>query len=52
MGFQIQYSCKKCGFKSPEDALIDPLGIPELYICSCKNAILYFIEKRISTKIL
>lgn len=45
MGFQIQYSCKKCGFKSPEDALIDPLGMPELYICSCKKCHSLFHRK-------
>ena len=39
MGFLIQYSCNKCGFKSPDypDALIDPLGMQDLYICSCRN---------------
>ena len=46
MGFQIQYSCKKCGFKSPEDALIDPLGMPELYICSRKECNSLFHRKR------
>ena len=34
MGFLIQYSCTKCGFKSPDgdNALIDPLGISDLNI--------------------
>lgn len=40
MSFLIQYTCLKCGYKSPdfgEDTLIDPLDMPELYICSCKK---------------
>lgn len=39
MSFLIQYSCKHCGFKSPDDSksLIDPMGMPECYICACPS---------------
>lgn len=43
MGFYIQYSCPECGYKSKE--LIDPLGIPSLYICSCNDCHAMFHRK-------
>ena len=48
MGFLIQYSCAKCGFKSPDDdnALIDTLGISDLNICSCNKCHSLFHRKR------
>jgi predicted RNA-binding Zn-ribbon protein involved in translation (DUF1610 family) len=48
MGFLIKYNCGNCGFKSPgeKDILIDPLGMPELYICSCKECKSVFHRKK------
>lgn len=48
MGFYIQYTCEKCGFKTPDgyDALIDPLGMPELYISSCSKCHSMFHRKK------
>ena len=31
-GSSYKHFCLQTSFKSPEDALIDPLGIPELYM--------------------
>jgi len=38
MSFLIQYRCPKCDFKSADfdNALIDPLDMESLYICSCR----------------
>ena len=48
MSFLIQYTCPKCGFTTPdfEDALIDPLGIPDLFICSCRRCGILFHRKK------
>lgn len=37
MGFFIQYSCPECGYRTKDNGLFDPLGMPELYICSCND---------------
>ncbi len=41
MSFMIQYQCPKCGYKTRENkygsVLIDPLDMPDLYICTCNH---------------
>ena len=41
MGFIIQLECPDCGYSTPEEAdpksLIDPLDMPNLYICECRD---------------
>lgn len=41
MGFSIQFTCKHCGFQTPDEGhsecLIDPMGVPSCNICECKD---------------
>ena len=39
MGFIIQFECPDCGYRTPDEtdpkSLIDPLDMPNFYICEC-----------------
>jgi predicted RNA-binding Zn-ribbon protein involved in translation (DUF1610 family) len=52
MGFLLQYTCTKCNFRSPDfdNALIDPLGMSDLYICSCDKCHSLFHRERNKNK--
>lgn len=48
MSFLLKFYCNNCGYQQEDThnhELIDPLGMPELYICSCNQCLNMFHRK-------